>query len=44
MFLIPFSLTLSDALGFCEQHAAQIGPPEQPVVVCPYPRTAAAHA
>lgn len=40
--LIPRSLTLSDALGFCKQHSDQLCPTEQPVVVCPHPHLAAA--
>jgi len=42
MFLVPFSLTLSHALGFCKQRSDQLCPTEQPVVVCPHPHPAAA--
>lgn len=34
MVLIPFSLTLSDALQFYKQHSDQHCPAEDPVAVC----------
>lgn len=40
--LIPFSLTLSDALGFCKQYSDQPHPSQHPAVICPHPHLAAA--
>lgn len=42
VFLIPFSLNLSDALGFCKQHSDKPCPSQHPAVICPHPHLAAA--